>query len=108
MERGKNPKEQKTIRETVVNLEERESCGTSELQVIECMTEQSVSDWGPSLARPLAQPSRGRPRNGFTLALKYGSETVFKHQLLVVLGIESKSQRSFEKTWLGIIGLSNF
>lgn len=28
--------------------------------------------------------------------------------MFVVLGIESESQRSSEKTWLGIIGLSNF
>lgn len=51
---------------------------------------------------------RGQPRNGFTLALDYVSETVFQHRMFVVLGIESKSQSSSEKTWLGIIGLSNF
>lgn len=55
----------------------------------------------------MAQPQGGQPRNGFTLALEYVAETVFKHRMFVVLGIESKSQSSSEKTWPGIIGRSN-
>ena len=76
--------------------------------IIKSITKESISDSRLSLAQLLAQPRRGQPRNGFTFALEYVSETVFKHRMFVVLGIESKSQSSSEKTWLGTIGLSNF